>query len=840
MLPNEEYDKFSDTDSTVSSVRSSFGLRTPRTELGKLLLRPDYESNTDLINSNVRAELTAHALENGAREFDAYYRPSQTYAINPNSSPLIQKETIPSLEVKKAHFASSLELPLPSPSPRQPKVTIPPSAVAYAKSLDHPLSSLPGVNFLLPKKTQVGIGGPSMMRPPTPSRIPIFASQSQIATQKTTTAEGPQFPPGILPVNLVPRPILTKSVPPPAKTFSSFQRQGPPHLPTTPRQPGSPLINSNSVVTPVNPVNAGAGGGGGGGDDDDGGSNRGSDFGGFNAGRGGRGRGMGRGGYRGMSTRGRGGWFGGRGGGGGGGDDGGGGGDGSYWQEPEEGGDYYAQQTTPWNEDWQLNHKISLSQVPGWDGEGESVINYLNSMTDLCQFGQRVVVQLGQWAPMRWTGKAKEWWDGHTLDDKAWMRTTWAYLGVAVRNYFCDEKWIVEHTMEFEEMRFRQVGHDKEKPTDYYRRRKRYHSFLYPEEVDGKVAVARIVRLAPAVWRSRINENDCPDIHTLMHVARQYEQELLTDWHFMRRMDKFNSNFHGYNKNHPSKAAKSKEAHITVRLKHEDSDDVYDYLDKEYNSESEESEPERHVAEAHASSSKSAPRQKKFGDKKKMDYPGGKTIGDYHFARDDSKESTRPPPGECFICTSPKHFARDCPHHGKWEALKNAHLIDVDIDPEEEERQDRLYLSSLRESHNSSLYSGADLQAASTRSALAAAKIHTRIPNLDNRNVRRRHSIEKRKASKKPEVNSNDSKSMIPRNVCRLKARASKRTITTRPPVDENGVIRIPKKRALPEGFASLGTKALHFRAYVESVRARAIQARLDSGADITLISEDF
>lgn len=46
-------------------------------------------------------------------------------------------------------------------------------------------------------------------------------------------------------------------------------------------------------------------------------------------------------------------------------------------------------------------------------------------------------------------------------------------------------------------------------------------------------------------------------------------------------------------------------------------------------------------------------------------WPEGKTIDGYTFSRDDSVSSPRPPPGVCYICTGPKHFARDCSHYGK-------------------------------------------------------------------------------------------------------------------------------------------------------------------------------
>jgi hypothetical protein len=84
------------------------------------------------------------------------------------------------------------------------------------------------------------------------------------------------------------------------------------------------------------------------------------------------------------------------------------------------------------------------------------------------------------------------------------------------------------------------------------------------------------------------------------------------------------------------------------------------------------------------------------------DWPGGKTINSYSFARDDSRVSLCPPNGECYICTSPKHVAWDCSHYGRWQTLRQAMLIHIELDPEEEEAECREYVAMLVESKISS------------------------------------------------------------------------------------------------------------------------------------------
>jgi hypothetical protein len=84
------------------------------------------------------------------------------------------------------------------------------------------------------------------------------------------------------------------------------------------------------------------------------------------------------------------------------------------------------------------------------------------------------------------------------------------------------------------------------------------------------------------------------------------------------------------------------------------------------------------------------------------DWPRGKTINGYSFARDDSRVSSRPPNGECYICTSPKHVAWDCSHYGRWQTLRQVMLIHVELDPVEEEAECQEYVAMIVESKISS------------------------------------------------------------------------------------------------------------------------------------------
>jgi hypothetical protein len=249
-----------------------------------------------------------------------------------------------------------------------------------------------------------------------------------------------------------------------------------------------------------------------------------------------------------------------------------------------------------------------------------------------------------------------------------------------------------DRNKEFEEMKFRQRGHESEDPVDFFQQRAQYHSFIFSDGDDGPTAVSRLIRTQPADWNKEINERLCPTIDSLMAVAQHSQTALMSIWLLSTKVDQLLS----------KSSAPSAAPRVRFRPRAHAADVEVEEEEEHEGKEEEEDKT------ALAVDRRRAPRtgNSREAGPSRPDWPGGKTINGYTFARDDSKISVRPPNGECYICTSPKHVARDCSHYGKWTVLKQALLIHVDIDPAEEEKERLEYLAILVESKvSSSAYS---------------------------------------------------------------------------------------------------------------------------------------
>ncbi|KAJ7605542.1 hypothetical protein DFH06DRAFT_1275604 [Mycena polygramma] len=569
------------------------------------------------------------------------------------------------------------------------------------------------------------------------------------------------------------------------------------------------------------------------------------------------------------SSQSRGGGYGGNGGNGGngGGDSNGGGGGGGGGGGAPGGGNGPDQTATPGYPpagagQWQLNPKLNISVLTAFDGRPESIISYVESMAYLANLGPLMSSGIAQLAPLKFTGRAQTWWGLMPEKDRAAHGQDWPHLLLAMRDQFLTATWVQERSLEFEDMRFRQRGHETEEPTDFFARRKKYHSFLYSEE-DGPMAVARIIRTQPPEWAKEISEVTCPTLRDLQLAAEHDRGILMTAWENARTLKALANAAHA--STGASSGAGPSNGRVRFRLRRKVSanatdKEAVDELFEAVETDSEGEGPEKTVNAADG-------RRKGSGGQpdSKPPWPKGQVVGGYNFKRDDSVVSEIPPKGDCFICTSPKHMALQCPHRGAWQALRHANVINVDYDAEDEAMEENEFLANLVESNarkGTSAYSSESFESSAPAGRTVKKEVFTMnaqstgalAAHLDyygyNRN-RRRHdafakpvkppSAKEKGKGKEGEESESDATSEpvpIPRKYRRKSARLVE--LDTHVTDDGKTVHEACRVRQLPDGLGSLGACALHIKVRIGSLEFEAIRGRLDSGADITLISEDF
>ena len=360
--------------------------------------------------------------------------------------------------------------------------------------------------------------------------------------------------------------------------------------------------------------------------------------------------------------------------------------------------------------------------------------------------------------------------------------------------------------------------------------------FLHPDDLDGPGMVDRILRNQPIEWEKDLNDVNCPSIFALQSAASRLATSLINNWQ--------SSEIHTCNtavnqSDKPSVTGKGqygRTAHVALLNSTMESPALIQPEDD--NSSSDE------ATDAFAATVNRHP--VKGGAAGSSKWPKGKVMNGVSFPRDDSVKSDKAPNGTCYICTSPYHFARDCPRYGKWDSLHSANLIDVDLDHEIEAASDREYLAMLTEikaEATSSAYAAEvdkiSKEAFCMSADLTGAKaLHAKKTFMtDNWNVHRCMASE-------PKGKGQDlvlEEAAVVKPLPRAKRRLEDSAKLPIPLVTQKGEIFVALKGcSFPEGLGSLGTRTLHTHAFVASTESEVVQAWLDSGADITLMSEDF
>ncbi|KAF8194492.1 hypothetical protein K438DRAFT_1969101 [Mycena galopus ATCC 62051] len=403
------------------------------------------------------------------------------------------------------------------------------------------------------------------------------------------------------------------------------------------------------------------------------------------------------------------------GGGGNGGGGSGGGGDGGPPTNPSN--------NTPWlPSDWQLNHKLNLSMVPAWDGHRKTVIDYLCSVAELTRLSPQMIVDLGAMAPLKFTDRVQTWWQTMPIDFRNSVSQDWNLLFNAISVYFLNEIWAHKRTAEWEEMRFRQKGHESEWPLDFIQRHVKHHMFLFPTSTDGPEVALRILCNAPD-----------PSVRP-------------SNWNQAIRL----GNLHDYlNHQHRYRGNAA-----TV----EEVEDEDKLLPKS-------SPPSK---SAHAADGQTRGRFRPREQPACLDWPEGKTIKGYAFVKRDDRVRFE----------TPKTF-RPNPN-------KNKQLEDVSS-------------SSLVIPHRVQRFKG--------RGKLSAG-------SKGNRN------LNPSTGDGEPTVD-DDLKYADPR-------------------FKDRRIVKAHRACSMPAGMGSLDVKASHMKVHIGDPDATPTIGRLDSGADITLMSEEF
>ncbi|GJF00794.1 polyprotein [Phanerochaete sordida] len=494
-----------------------------------------------------------------------------------------------------------------------------------------------------------------------------------------------------------------------------------------------------------------------------------------------------------------------------------------------------------------IDMQLKPDDLPAWDGNFGSAIEYMVQVEELAALGGYLPQQLGLALSMRFAAGSEvaNWFTTLPMTDKDEMRTDYAVFLRRIRDDYLGPDWCFEQMQEYAEIKFRQPGEEKETPCAFAHRRVirgRVLSMVPVDDrgrIDGAAEVKEALRVFPIPWKTKLDPLNLKSSAELQLYLRRLSESLIYEFEAQERARKGESDrlqlrdllpvldqlqvtipndprrsksFRSFARPRPSNSSRESASKRVVR-----------------NAEAESQEPE-----GSSSDEDEGPFAAAFAViKSSQRQPSG---GRYAFSRrDDVRSPMRRPPVPCKACGSRRHWDAECPMasaHRTLKDVKEVHAVESDRPPEQASLYDAMYESLSRE-YSASAY------VAEPRTAVADSQ-GTRSGRNDNSRQACKVEIEDLE-----DAQANGGRSLDPLDLddVLLRHRDDREPVTRprdTPLAPPKASIELQPRRTFAGGRSSHGISVLSMKGRAGSTLDSEIDLRLDSGADVSLVSSSF
>ncbi|KAJ3474628.1 hypothetical protein NLI96_g12353 [Meripilus lineatus] len=524
-----------------------------------------------------------------------------------------------------------------------------------------------------------------------------------------------------------------------------------------------------------------------------------------------------------------------------------------------------------------MKQEFKSDDIPEWDGEGSTAIAWFAACQEFASNGGYLPEQMGYWMGYRIKDgtAARNWFTTLPLDIKTRMRSHYLDFLEGVKEGFLGDTWLHDRRMEYKHQEFRQYGHRYESPIDFIQRRLTFARVLMHVPINSDLEVHEVLQNAPVAWSTILVAQTIANTVELQLRTRRYEAQLL-EAHRMSRSTVLtrenampilreliqSAKSERRDPQKPRPFTRDRRANVVTK----DTDEVEKELveafisttleDSESHSEDigriTQLEIDEHAAvrEVYAATT---------GSRRQRKPP----IGGYPYPKkDEVKSILRPPPSPCKCCGSGNHWDKECPWYGVWErkyGRRTAQLVSADGRSEEDDVYNEAYEALIIQSsfstyrvqtpaHKGFLKHDELVQLGLAETDEESHKAQHRpgyglvnasvveVPDEEDEVAPKDSALHfiieeiRRREAMNLELSTND----VPTEA-EPKETETTRHATTSPPVH-----RLKPKRKFKDGHLAVGQSVVAMRGKLGAQREAETDLRLDSCADVSLLSEEF
>jgi hypothetical protein len=511
-----------------------------------------------------------------------------------------------------------------------------------------------------------------------------------------------------------------------------------------------------------------------------------------------------------------------------------------------------------------MKNEFRPEDLPKWNGGPRTAIQYFADVQEYAAVGGYVPYQMGSylWMRLEEGSAVRNWYITLTEDWKAHMRWHVVNYLDTIKTYWLGDRWQQDRNLEFQEMRFRMRGRERENPADFIQRRVLFARMLLTNIPGSIDEVYDVLRTAPISWKNVLqleSINSTAELQVrvaerhfqLIEAATARPSNLVTLDELPRLVKQLTSGGQTRNVSTPFRRAR------TAQL-----------VDAEVNLDQEEN-PE--VAAEVQTIEDSAPGALLDGDVDGFEDPFMKEAyailtkrqrpapkNGYPFPRADDviTRRSKPPPSPCKHCGSEKHWDAECVHRSAAER-KAANSVGADY-TNADRMYDTVYNSLLNEFVSEDYIEINALKQTFISETSESNKVHVDVQTKPHRKPFVEEIVDEEFMLKRDVLPADSPYIMEQQSTGPIEethpyetkqACPAAESVTDPPRVSSelppsspftSSPIRLRKWRQRPTGLSALGVSVLSIKGHVGSLPSRTIDLRLDSCADVTLVSEAF
>ncbi|KZS86563.1 hypothetical protein SISNIDRAFT_394583, partial [Sistotremastrum niveocremeum HHB9708] len=166
-----------------------------------------------------------------------------------------------------------------------------------------------------------------------------------------------------------------------------------------------------------------------------------------------------------------------------------------------------------------------IESIPSWDGDGDTLVRWIIKVNSLATRSGAIFEELGTHVPYRLKEGAEMWYFSLPENTRLAAQANWGTLRDVICAYYMNRSWLDKQRIRARNSRYREPGHLKETPSEYYIRKAELLTLLFG--LSDSEMIMEVMNGAPASWTSILTPHLCTDVLQFQASIKFHEDALM-------------------------------------------------------------------------------------------------------------------------------------------------------------------------------------------------------------------------------------------------------------------------------------------------------------------------